>query len=92
MTEKNTLKLKVPLTDVEGGTITEVTLRRVKVKDIKQMEKTAKEAGDFDATIALASALSGIKVETLEEMDAEDFTSLSEIVASFLPKPKAAGR
>jgi Phage tail assembly chaperone proteins, E, or 41 or 14 len=93
MTEaKNSIKLRVPLTDKEGGTITIVTLRRVKVKDIKAMEAKRIEAGDFDATITLASVLSGLALETLEEMDAEDFVSLSEVVTSFLPKAPLAGK
>ena len=81
----NEYTLKVPL-DNGGTKITKVTLRRMRVKDIKAIEAAAKGGTDMDAgVVALANACD-IPVEVIDEMDVEDFTALSEKLASFLPK------
>ena len=83
-TANNEYALKVPL-DNGGTKITKVTLRRMKVKDIKAIEAAGKD-GNMAAGVAALAAACDLPSEVIEEMDVEDFTALSEKLASFLPK------
>ena len=78
------VKLSCPVM-IDGQAITEVTMSRVKVKHLKAVEKARQSGGDFDAAVALVSVLTGLPVEAVEDMEAGDFTKLSEVAESFLP-------
>ena len=75
---------------VEERMITEVAIRRPKVRDLRAMEK-AREPGftELDQGIAMAAALCDLPVEAMDEMDAADFASISEVLGGFLPKAPA---
>ena len=81
------LKLDHPFT-ADGKTLTEVSIRRPKVKDIRSID-TVKDQGDLQQGLTMASLLTGLGLEALDEMDAGDFARVSEIVMSFLPTSKA---
>jgi len=83
-TEK--LKLDHPFT-ADGKTLTEVSIRRPKVKDIRAIDKV-KEEGDLQQGLVMTSLLTGLNAELLDEMDAGDFARVSEVVGSFLPNSK----
>jgi Phage tail assembly chaperone proteins, E, or 41 or 14 len=81
-------KLSNPVT-LNGQTVSEVTVSNIKVKHLKAVEKAREEGGDFNAAIAVVAGLTGLSAELVEEMDATDFATLSEMAESFLP-PKSA--
>lgn len=82
-----TYKLKTPLTKPDGDVVKEVKIGAVKVKHLKAAENARADGGDMMAGIAMIAAVTELPVEVVEEMDARDFTALSEQVADFLPRP-----
>ncbi|MFA8387551.1 MAG: phage tail assembly protein [Pelagibaca sp.] len=86
-----TLQLLFPITIVDRE-VSEVTITRPKVKDLKAMDAALDGIKDkLDQGIVMAATLTGLPPEVIEELDAEDFTKLSEEVASFFPQAKAHG-
>jgi hypothetical protein len=86
-----TLQLLFPITIVDRE-VSEVTITRPKVKDLKAMEAALDGIKDkLDQGIVMVSVLTGLPPEAVEELDAEDFTRLSEEVAGFFPQAKAHG-
>ncbi len=81
------LKLDHPFS-ADGKTLTEVSIRRPKVKDIRSID-VVKNQGDLQQGLTMASLLTGISIDALDEMDAGDFARVSEVVMSFLPKSQA---
>jgi len=91
MTDTTRVTLAYPL-QLEDRMITEVAIRRPKVRDLRAMEK-AREPGstDLDQGIAMAAALCDLPLAAMDEMDASDFAAISEVLGGFLPKaPPAA--
>ncbi len=89
MTDTARVKLVRPL-NVDGQIITEVTIRRPKVRDLRAMEKT-REPGftELDQGIGMAAVLCELPMEAMDEMDAGDFAAISEVLGGFLPKVPA---
>jgi hypothetical protein len=86
-----TLQLLFPIT-VEDREVSEVTITRPKVKDLKAMDAALVGITDkLDQGIVMVSVLTGLPPVAVEELDAEDFTKLSEEVAGFFPQAKAHG-
>ena len=86
-----TLRLHYPVT-VEDRVVSEVTITRPKVKDLKAMDAALDGIKDkLDQGIVMAATLTGLPPEVIEELDAEDFTKLSEEVAGFFPQAQAHG-
>ena len=86
-----TLSLHYPVT-VEDRELSEVTITRPKVRDLKAMDAALVGITDkLDQGIVMAATLTGLPPEVIEELDAEDFTKLSEEVAGFFPQAKAHG-
>ena len=90
MSETARVTLSHPL-KVGDELIAEVTIRRPKVRDLRAMEK-AREPGvtDIDQGIAMAAALCDLPLEAVDEMDAVDFASISEVITRFLPQAPAS--
>ncbi|MCX4025038.1 phage tail assembly protein [Endozoicomonas sp. SM1973] len=65
-----------------GEVINEVTLRRPKTKDMKNIEKRG--GGEISQSIHMIADLSGLDIKTIEELDAADFQRLNDVVAGFL--------
>jgi len=71
----------------QGQKITELSLRRPKVRDLRIMEETATtKPGQLDQGAAMVALLTGIPAEAIEELDAADFTKVSEAIAGFFGK------
>ncbi len=89
MTDTARVKLSHPI-EVGTRTIAEVTIRRPKVRDLRAMEK-AREPGasEIDQGVAMAATLCDLPLEAMDEMDAADFASISEVLGGFLPKAPA---
>jgi hypothetical protein len=91
MTSPKTLRLHYPVT-VEDREVSEVTITRPKVRDLKAMDAALVGITDkLDQGIVMVSVLTGLPPEAVEELDADDFTRLSEEVAGFFPQAKAHG-
>ncbi|WP_273724330.1 phage tail assembly protein [Bartonella sp. AU18XJBT] len=73
-----THKLLVPVT-FEGKEHTEITLRRIKVKDMQAIDK--KEG--TDQVVTMIARLSGWPYEAVGELDGGDMANLGEILESF---------
>lgn len=75
---------------VEDRTITEVTIRRPKVRDLRALEKIREPgATELDQSIAMTATLCDLPPDAMDEMDAADFASISEVLSGFLPKAPA---
>jgi len=75
-----TIKLKYPIKHGDRE-ITEVTLKRLKGKDLVESEKFP---GELERSAFLISRATGLPMEAVLEMDGEDFTALSQMIARFL--------
>lgn len=75
------ITLQYPI-ERNGETINEITLRRPKAKDLKNMEKHT--GGDITRSIHMVADLTGLDIATIEELDGEDFQHLNDKVGSFL--------
>jgi hypothetical protein len=85
-----TVRLSDPIT-WEGREITEIKLAKPRVKDLKRMQASLVGVEDrLDQGIAMAAALTGLPVEAIEELDTDDFTAISEVIADFFPKGTAS--
>ncbi len=86
-----TLQLLFPIT-VEDREVSKVTITRPKVKDLKAMDAALVGITDkLDQGIVMVSVLTGLPPEAVDDLDADDFTRLSEEVAGFFPQAKAHG-
>jgi uncharacterized protein (DUF934 family) len=86
-----TVTLQFPIT-VDGREVSEVTITRPKVKYLKAMDAALDGITDkLDQGIIMVSVLTGLSHDAVEELDADDFTELSEVVAGFFPQAKAQG-
>ncbi len=86
-----TVSLSVPVT-FEGRDICEIRIAKPKVKDLKRMNAALDGVTDqLEQGIVMAAALTGYPVEMIEELDTDDFTALSEVIADFFPQAKGRG-
>ncbi|SMO65393.1 Phage tail assembly chaperone protein, E, or 41 or 14 [Thalassovita litoralis] len=86
-----TVPLVSPVT-FEGREITELRITKPKVKDLKRMNTALDGVTDpLDQGIVLAATLTGLPVDAIEELDADDFTTISEVIADFFPQAKGRG-
>ena len=89
MTDTARVKLVRPIR-VEERMITDVTIRRPKVRNLRAMEKMRELGGtEIDQGIAMAAALCDLPLEAMDDMDAADFAAISEVLGGFLPKAPA---
>lgn len=80
MPEDTTIQLDYPIT-FEGREVKEITLRRPKVKEARDVRKKNKD--DADMEIALLSQLAGLAPAAIEELDVADYSKLQEVLAGF---------
>jgi nitrate reductase gamma subunit len=91
-----TYELKHPIvlrTRVQGGaeaetTTTEVTVRRMKAKDLRMLDTVQ---GKFTQSLAIIAALTGLSAKAVDEMDGEDIEGLGEIIGDFFPGRQETG-
>ena len=75
-----TITLQYPVT-VDGEDITELTLRRPKVGDLKRAEK---HKDNFEKSIRIIADLAEVSLKVVEELDAADFAVVSAKVGEFM--------
>ena len=68
--------LDFPIQDGEGKTITELKIRRPKVRDIRKM--TGKT--ETEMAVSLLAIVTGLVPEDIDELDIADFQAASKIV------------
>ncbi len=86
MTDTARVKLARPIR-VEERMITEVAIRRPKVRDLRAMEKLREPGStELDQGISMAAALCDLPLDAMDEMDAADFAAISEVLGDFLSK------
>lgn len=74
------IKLDYPI-DLEGRKLTEITLRRPKVKEARDARKKHKDEADQE--ISLLATLSGLPPSAIEDLDIADYTKLQKELAGF---------
>lgn len=72
--------LRHPVT-VEGREVTSLSFRRLKGKDIREMER---KDSNLDKTAFTICTLSGNPPELFDELDAEDIEGISKIIEGFM--------
>jgi hypothetical protein len=75
----------------EGREITEVTIAKPRVKDLKRMQAALEGVTDrLEQGVVMAASLTGLPVEAIDELDTDDFTTISEVIAGFFPRGTAS--
>ncbi|RWC28171.1 MAG: phage tail assembly protein [Mesorhizobium sp.] len=83
-------KTKYPLLEsitLEGREVTEALLRRIKGKDIRDMER---EDSGLDKTAFIICRLAGWPPEAFDLLDAADIDGLTKIIEGFMGRRKRA--
>ena len=79
--EKTTIKLQYPL-HVNGRELTEIQLRRPKVRDRLAVEKMS--ANQAEKEVRFIANLCELAPDEIEELDMADYTKLQETVSGVL--------
>ena len=89
MTKSRTVEheLSFPIEQEGKPTVTKVTIRRPKGRTLREIE--AMEEEGYSASARILTMLSDLDAEQIDEMDVEDFDTLSGIIEGFFPKPPA---
>jgi hypothetical protein len=83
------IELTVPLM-ADGKTVTELTIRRPKVRDLRVLEETTQgKSTQLDQSAVLVALLSGLSKEVVEDLDAADFARASEVIGGFFGEGRA---
>jgi hypothetical protein len=82
--------------DVAAGRLSEVRLRRPKLKDVRAMQAAAfreehPSSQDLAGIAALISSVTGLAPEEVDELDPEDFMPLGEQITAFLQTVAGSG-
>lgn len=83
MSERISHPLKHPI-DVNGASVSVVSLRRPKVRDLEVMERVG--AGAMARSVALLVNLCELPPDAIRDLDGEDFNALDEVVMGMLGK------
>lgn len=76
------ITLKHPVKLATGQTIGKVTLRRPKVRDLKQAQRVSDKTEEQE--LALIAMLAGLTPEDIEELDLADYKSIAESFRAML--------
>ena len=87
MSADTTIALEYAI-EAHGETLSQLTLRRPRVKDLKLLDEAK---GDVGMTAALIGALAGLTPREVDQIDAGDFTRLGLALADFLPGAQPTG-
>ncbi|WP_016858115.1 phage tail assembly protein [Candidatus Williamhamiltonella defendens] len=70
----DTYPLRFPYPLANGETLTQVTVRRLTVRDMKQVRKQSQDSSDLDEL--LVASMTGLLPEDLDKMDLADYQAL----------------
>lgn len=68
--------------------IVELTIRRPTAKDVRAANRVP---DDFGKAVLLAARLTSVDEATIENLDMEDFTEVSQVIEGFIPDGRATG-
>ncbi|WP_168464796.1 phage tail assembly protein [Wolbachia endosymbiont of Ctenocephalides felis wCfeT] len=75
-----TITLNNPIT-VDGISVSELTIRRPKVRDYLAMERIS--GSDLSKEVALTANLTSVTKEAVEELDIADYAKVQEVLKDF---------
>jgi hypothetical protein len=75
-------RLEYPIL-VGDKTVSTLSVKRPKVRDVAAMEKVRQAEGDFAAGLAMVARVTGLAAEAVDEIDSADFTELSKVIEGF---------
>ncbi|APR98698.1 phage tail assembly protein [Wolbachia endosymbiont of Folsomia candida] len=75
-----TITLNNPIT-VDGVSVSELTIRRPKVRDYLAMERLS--GSDLSKEVALTANLTSVTKEAVEELDIADYAKVQEVLKDF---------
>ncbi|WP_353278260.1 phage tail assembly protein [Wolbachia endosymbiont (group B) of Longitarsus flavicornis] len=75
-----TVKLDNPIT-VDGISISELTIRRPKVRDYLAIERL--NGSDLSKEVTLTANLTSVAKEAIEELDIADYVKVQEVLKDF---------
>jgi hypothetical protein len=87
MSAETVVDLTYPI-QIRGGSVSRLTLRRPRVKDLRLLDGAA---GEVERTATLIGALCALDRSEVDLIDAQDFALLGSAVADFLPGAPATG-
>ena len=73
------IKLKHPIV-ADGVKVTELALRRPKMRDLERIDKVA---GEIAKAVTLTADLAELTPDQVRELDAEDFAAVAERLGDF---------
>ena len=73
-----TFELREPITTGDGRTLTSITLRRGKVRDMRQAQRGTESSEEYE--LALIASLTAEKIvpEDLDDMDMDDYADIQD--------------
>lgn len=80
MAHSETITLEYPFT-FDGEEITEITIRRPKMRDMK---KAQKHKDNMEKSIHMIADLAEVSPKLVEELDTGDFASVSKMLGEFM--------
>lgn len=83
-----TIRLEFPIQRANGETVAEITVRRPKVADLRELDRAS---GDIARQAVLIGRLCALTPKEVDQLDAGDFTVLGRVVADFLPAAQSTG-
>ncbi|WP_339046433.1 phage tail assembly protein [Candidatus Mesenet endosymbiont of Agriotes lineatus] len=81
----NTILLNEPIT-ANGSVISELTLRRPKVRDYLAIDRL--DGSDLAREVALTANLASVTREAIEELDITDYVKVQEVLKGFFPSQR----
>lgn len=81
------ITLSIPFKRADGVTVSEISLRRATVKDLRRVNSGG--ASDFEKGAALIACLADLSPDDLDRMDAADYMAIQKQAESFL-SPRAS--
>lgn len=83
--QKVAVQLEFPVDLPDGTVLAEITIRRPRAKDAAVVEEASGQ-GETAQGLAMLACLTGLSVDVISELDLDDFTKASEVVADFFPQ------
>jgi hypothetical protein len=84
--------LRYPIEKADGSELTRVLVRRPRGADMRAAAAAERENDPVTASYAMIAGLTGLTIDDVDQMDAEDVTGLSRIVESFFLNIKTGER
>jgi hypothetical protein len=85
MSRAQKLTLRDALTTAEGATITEITIRPPKARDIDAIT-TADDDSSMQASFGLLASVTGLSVDQVADLSVDDFFDAFSIATGFFPQ------